>query len=147
GVLAVLTAQELKEDGIGTMQPIFRFPPALNTTMIEPPYPLLAGDEVRHVGDGVALVVAETLAQARDGAELVDVEYEPLPAAVATSDADSDAMPQVCEQAPNNFCFRFRQGVEAAVEAAFARAAHVSRLRDVNTPITANPLEPRGVIG
>jgi aerobic carbon-monoxide dehydrogenase large subunit len=111
------------------------------------PQPLLAEGKVRHVGEPVALVVAETRAQALDAAELVEVEYTPLPAITTAGAARAPGAPQIAEGVPANTCLDWRWGDHAGVEAAFARAAHRVSVRIGNHRIVTSPMEPRGVIG
>ena len=111
------------------------------------PQPLLADGKVRHVGEPVALIVAETRAQALDAAELVAVDYEPLPAVTTSAAALASGAPLIAEEVPGNLCLDWRTGDAAAVEAAFAAAAHVVRLNLDNHRIVTNPMEPRGAVG
>jgi len=97
--------------------------------MYQPRYPALVKDRVRWVGDYVAFVVAETMHQAMDAAELIEVDYEPLPAVVATADATAAGAPLVFDDCPNNICFVQLFGDKAATDAAFAQAAHVVKHR------------------
>jgi carbon-monoxide dehydrogenase large subunit len=147
GVLAVLTGADVVADGLGGLPPLFmpedRGGPKGHRTF----RPILAADRVRHVGDRVALVVAESAAQARDAAALVQVEYEPLPAVVDVEDAVADGAVRVWDDAPGNVCVELRMGDEAATAAAFARAAHVVSVRLENNRISANALEPRCALG
>jgi aerobic carbon-monoxide dehydrogenase large subunit len=115
--------------------------------MVEPPRPPLAREKVRHVGDPVALVVAETHEQAKDAAELIEVDYKTLPAVVASDVAIRPGSPQLFEVAPGNLCFDWHLGDKAAVDAAFSRAHHVTRLELVNNRLVSNPMEPRAAIG
>jgi aerobic carbon-monoxide dehydrogenase large subunit len=115
--------------------------------MVEPPRPLLAQEKVRHVGDPVALVVAETHEQAKDAAELIEVDYKTLPAVVASDVAIRPGSPQLFEMAPGNLCFDWHLGDKAAVDAAFSCAHHVTRLELVNNRLVSNPMEPRAAIG
>ena len=115
--------------------------------MAEPPHPVLAQGKVRHVGDPIAVVIAETRAQAKDAAELIVVDYKPLPAVVAGEDALKPGAPQLHEQAKGNLCYDWHLGDKQAVDAAFAKAAHVTRLDIVNNRLVANPMEPRAAIG
>jgi len=112
-----------------------------------PRYPALVKDRVRWVGDYVAFVVAETLHQAADAAELIEVEYEELPAIVATADAVKKDAPLVWEDCPDNICFVQIDGDKAATDAAFVRAAHVVKNRFVINRVTAASMEPRGCVG
>lgn len=115
------------------------------TPMKEPPHPVLAQGKVRYVGDHVAVVVAETLQQARDAAEAVDVDYEVLDAVVAVGDAKQG--PALHDIAPDNRCYQWAIGDKTAVDAAFAKAAHVTRLDLVNNRLIPNAMEPRAAIG
>ncbi|MCC2674014.1 MAG: putative carbon monoxide dehydrogenase large chain [Ramlibacter sp.] len=115
------------------------------TPMKEPPHPILAQGKVRYVGDHVAMVVADTLEQARNAAEAVDVEYDPLPAVVDVRDtARSTALH---DAAPDNRCYKWAIGDKAQVDAVFAKAAHVTKIDLTNNRLVANPMEPRAAIG
>ena len=113
--------------------------------MKEPPHPILAQGKVRYVGDHVAMVVAETLEQARNAAEAVEVDYDALDAAVSVSDARKG--PALHDVAPNNQCYHWELGDKAGVDAAFAKAAHVTQLDLVNNRLVPNAMEPRAAIG
>ncbi len=113
--------------------------------MNEPAHPILALDTVRHAGDGVAVVIAETLAQARDAAEQVEVDYEVLPAVVDAVAALAPGAPLLHEGAPGNRCYTWDIGDKAGVDAAFGRAAHVTTLEFVNNRLIPNAIEPRAV--
>ena len=115
--------------------------------MIEPPHPLLAQGKVRHVGDPVAVVVAETLEQAKDAAELIEVSYKTLPAVVTSEEAIKPGSPLLFDTAPGNLCFDWHLGDKAAVDAAFSRAHHITRLDLVNNRLVSNPMEPRAATG
>jgi carbon-monoxide dehydrogenase large subunit len=108
--------------------------------------PVLCTERVRHVGDNVAFVVAETLSQAKDAAELVLAEYESLDVVADTESASAPGQPLVHDDVPNNLSFDWEYGDRAAAEAAFARAAHVTRLRVINNRLVANAIEPRAAI-
>lgn len=142
GVLGVFTARELDAAGIGPI-PYLPMPGFPMPAPVDAPRPALARGEVRHVGEPVALVVAETQAAAQDAAELVALDIEPLPAAVDTAAAVLPGAPAVWDAAPGNVGLAWRGGDHAAAEAAFARAAHVTRLRLVSNRVVANPIEPR----
>jgi len=144
GVTAVFTGADLQIGGLPCGW-LVNFKDG--SPMVEPPHPVLAKDKVRHVGDPVAVVIAETVEQAKDAAELVEVSYKPLPAVVASDEAIKPGKPQLFENAPNNICFDWHMGDEAAVEAAFARAHHVTGLDIVNNRLVSNPMEPRAAIG
>ena len=114
--------------------------------MAEPPRFALARGTVRHVGEAVALVVAETQPQARDAADLVQVDYETLPAVIDAKAAMREAAPQLHETAPGNICFRFARGDEAAVRKAFDGAVRVVRLDLVNNRLIGAAIEPRAIL-
>ena len=148
GVLAVLTGADWEASGWGEL-PIGAAGlkrrdggPAYRTS-----YPALVKDRVRWVGDYVAFVVAETYPQAMDAAELIEVDYEPLPAVVSTADASSPDAPLVWDDCADNICFTHLGGDKAAVDAAFARADRIVKHRFVINRITAVTMEPRGAIG
>ena len=112
-----------------------------------PPRPALAADRARYVGDYVALVVADSVEAARDGAEAIDVAYEPLPFVTDTAAATESRAPLLWPEAPGNVCVDWSKGDAPGVEAAFAAADHVVSLRVVNNRIVVNSMEPRGAIG
>jgi carbon-monoxide dehydrogenase large subunit len=148
GVLAVLTAADLDAAGIGNVTIAAPIP---NTPMVLPHRPSLAGEVARHVGDAVALVVAETEAAARDAAELVDVDYAPREAVTDLARAALPGAPQLWPEAPDNVAADWQPypaGAEGRTELdrIFAGAAHVARVRLVNQRIVMAPLEPRGAL-
>jgi aerobic carbon-monoxide dehydrogenase large subunit len=147
GVLAVLTGADLAADGLGSLPSDPGRKRRDGSAAFTTPRPALARERVRHVGDPVALVVAETPEQAADGAALVTVDYEPLPAVSATAVATHAGAPAVWDQAPDNVAFVWEAGNREAVAKAFAGAAHVSRLDFVVTRVTAAPMEPRAAVG
>ena len=114
--------------------------------MKEPPHPLLAQGKVRYVGDGVAMVIAETPDQAKDAAELIEVDYDVLPAVVNPVEALKSGAPQIHDGAPGNKCYTWAIGDKAAVDAAFAKAAHVTKLDIVNNRLIPNAIEPRAAV-
>jgi len=117
-------------------------------TMKEPPHPLLARTKALHVGDGVAVVIAETQAQAKDAAAMVEVEYEELPAVTDISEALKDGAPQLHDGVPNNKIFEWELGSGLdAVDSALASASHVTKLDIVNQRLIPNAIEPRCAIG
>src|SRR5467141_2531044 len=120
GVLAVFTGEDLTRDGIGTIPCLSALTNRDGSPSVLPPYPAIACERVRHVGNTVAMVVAESGAAARDAAELIAVDYEPLPAAVDTAHALDPGEPQVWDEAPGNLCFDWEIGDGAAVERAMA---------------------------
>src|SRR3954467_4501916 len=161
GVLAVLTAEDVIADAIGTLHTSVKRNRRDGSAMPEPPFRLLAHAATRFVGDAVAAVVAETLAAAQEAAvgaetlaaaqeaaERVSVEYRELPSvtdAVAASDRGAPAVWP--DHAPDNICFVFEQGDRSAVEAAFAQAHHVTKLDFRVSRVSANSLEPRNALG
>ncbi|HYF55066.1 MAG TPA: molybdopterin cofactor-binding domain-containing protein, partial [Salinarimonas sp.] len=147
GVVAVLTGEDLARDGVGGLICGWMIHSKDGTPMKAGPHPALAQGKVRYVGDHVAVVIAETLAQARDAAEAIEVSYDVLPAVVEAVAAQKPGAPQVHEAAADNTVFRWHLGDKAATDAAFARAAHVTRLDLVNNRLVPNPMEPRAAIG
>src|SRR5262245_55288365 len=146
GVLAVITGEDLRAAGVGYIP----YLPLGGFTMDPPadtPRPALAQDRVRHVGEPIVMVVAETVAQAADACESVRVEIEPLPAVTDVERAVAQGAPAPWPAAPNNLASIWRYGDRAAVEKAFARAAHVTKVKLVNNRVIANPIEPRSCIG
>jgi len=141
GVVAVFTGADLQ--GVGGLPCGWLITSLDGTPMKEPPHPVLAQGKVRYVGDRVALVVAESVHQAKDAAELVDVDYEVLPAVVNPADAIKPGAPVVHDIAPDNRCYTWGLGDKAATEAAFAKAAHVTKIDIVNNRLIPNAIEPR----
>jgi carbon-monoxide dehydrogenase large subunit len=120
--------------------------PSFTDELVIPPWHALAIGKARHVGEAVALVVAPTEADAREAAEGVVVDYEPVPAVTDASEADGDAAPLLWDELPRNRLFAIEAGDAAATAAAFARAAHVVEIEVVNNRVIINFLEPRGCI-
>src|ERR1700732_1480435 len=147
GVLAVFTGEDLAHDGIAPTPCLSAVTNRDGTPSVLPPHPAIARGRVRHVGDTVATVVAESVAAARDTAELITVDYEPLPASVDTAQALDPGQPQVWDEAPGNLCFDWEVGDRAAVERALAGARHRVALELVNNRVVVNSMEPRGAIG
>jgi carbon-monoxide dehydrogenase large subunit len=147
GVVAVFTGEDLARDGIGGVPCVSAVSNRDGTQSVLPPHPAIARGRVRHVGDTVAMVVAETAAAARDAAELIAVDYEPLPAVVDTAHALDPGQPLVWDEAPGNLCFDWETGDRAAVERAMAGARHRLSLDLVNNRIVVNSMEPRGAVG
>jgi carbon-monoxide dehydrogenase large subunit len=147
GVLAVLTGADWRACGWADL-PVPHGPKRRDgSPLYRPRYPALVMDRVRWVGDYVAFVVAETYLQAISAAELIAVDYEPLPAVVSTAQAAVEGAPLVYEDCPDNICFVHLGGDKAATDAAFARATHVVRQHFVINRVTAVSMEPRGSIG
>ncbi len=152
GVLAVLTGADYAADGLGGIpsgSDLIKFPGTPDSAgfRFRPEHPALAREVVRFVGDSVAIVVADSLDAARDAAELVEIEYDTLPSATNTAHAADPGTPPVWAEAADNVCFRWSAGDKAAVDAAFAAAAHVTRLDTSNPRIHVASMETRGAIG
>jgi carbon-monoxide dehydrogenase large subunit len=147
GVLTVLTIEDVRADGLKPLRPSAEANVQTGEKFAFAPQPLLADGKVRYVGEPVALIVAETHAQALDAAERVEVDYSPLPAVTTAAAARAPGSPEISSEVPGNLCFDWRTGDPGAVEAAFAAAAHIVELRLDNHRIVTNPIEPRGVIG
>ncbi|MGH7054579.1 MAG: xanthine dehydrogenase family protein molybdopterin-binding subunit, partial [Stellaceae bacterium] len=141
GVRGVLTAADLEADGIGALPCIAQV--ATVAPMIVPPRHALARGRARHVGDPVAFVVADTEPAARAAAERVAVAYRPLPAVVDAVNALAAGAPLLWDNASGNLCYRFERGDRAAIEAAFAAAAHSVEIELVNNRLVVAPIEPR----
>jgi aerobic carbon-monoxide dehydrogenase large subunit len=141
GVLAVYTGEDLAKAKVGGLPCGWLITGTDGKPMKEPPYPPLAQGKVRHVGERVAVVVAETLAQARDAADKVKVDYEELPAVVDLTKARKAS--HIHEIAPDNTCYVWALGDKAAIDAAFAKAAHVTKLEFWNNRLVPNAIEPR----
>ena len=146
GVLGVYAAADLENAGIGTLQPRQVMNNRDGTPMLSPVRYALATDKVRYVGEAIAAVVAETLAEAKDAAEAVLVDIEPLPAATTASAAAAPGAPVLYDEVPGNVGLDFHYGDSKAVAAAFASAAHVTRLQLRNNRIVVNPIEPRSAV-
>jgi len=147
GVLAVFTGADLAQAGLGSMRTTLSRTRPDGSPMFAPAHPVLVRDRVRCVGDPVAFLVAETVAQAEDAAELVRIEYEPLPSVTATAEATRTGRPPVWDECPDNISNVFEAGDKAAADAAFERADHVVRGRYVITRVHAQYMEPRGALG
>src|SRR5947209_791754 len=145
GVLGVYTGADLAE--YGTLKCIVPFKNRDGTPVKQPPRPALAIDKVRFVGDPVAFVVAETLLQAKDAAEAVEVEIDALAAVVRPEEAARPGAPLLHEEAPGNVALDYHYGDSEQVAAAFAKAAHVTRLKLVNSRVVVNAMEPRAAVG
>ncbi len=143
GVLAVYTGEDLAAAKVGGLPCGWLITGTDGQPMKEPPHPPLAQGKVRYVGDHVAVVIAESQSAARDAAELVQVDYEPLPAVVDASKATRKGAPVLHDIAPDNKCYTWALGDKAAVDAAFAKAAHVTKLDFINNRLIPNAIEPR----
>jgi carbon-monoxide dehydrogenase large subunit len=144
GVKRVYTGADALAAGYTKYFVIVNYPGRGGNHIIKPPRPVLAARKVRHVGDALAMVVADSALAAQDAAELVQVEYRDLPAVVSAEAALAPDAPQLHEEAPGNLAFDYESGNQEAVTAAFAQAAHVTRLKLEVTRVAPNPMEPRG---
>jgi carbon-monoxide dehydrogenase large subunit len=142
GVLKIFTGADLAEAKVGGLPCGWLIHSKDGAPMKEPPHPVLAQGKVRYVGDPVALVVAETLLQARDAAELLDITYDELPPVVDTASA-AGAASSVHDDVADNVCYDWGHGNKDAVDAAFARAFKVTKLEFVNNRLIPNAIEPR----
>jgi aerobic carbon-monoxide dehydrogenase large subunit len=146
GVLAVYTGADLQAAGYGGLKCV---PPMKNrdgTPMKKPPRPALAVDKVRFVGDPVACVIAQTAIQAKEAAEAVTLDIEPLPAVTRASEAVKPGAPLLFDDVPNNVALDYHYGDTEKVNAAFAKAAHVTKLALLNNRLVVNAMEPRAAI-
>jgi aerobic carbon-monoxide dehydrogenase large subunit len=147
GVICILTGEDVARRGLGALAPLFMPEDSGGPKAYRTSRPILAHDEVRHVGDRIAFCVAETAAQAREAADLVAVDYEPLPCVTELTAATAPDAPRVWQPVANNICFTLRMGDAAATARAFADAFHRVELTLVNNRVTACSMEPRGAIG
>jgi len=147
GVVAVYTGKDMAADTVGGLPCGWQIHSKDGSPMVEPPHPPLVTDRVRHVGDQVAAVIADSLGQARDAAELIQVDYVEEPAAIDPVAALQSGAPQVHPEAPGNLCYDWHLGDLTAVEAAFAKAAKIVKLDLVNNRLVPNAMEPRAAIG
>jgi aerobic carbon-monoxide dehydrogenase large subunit len=146
GVLAVLTGEDIKRDGVSGIPCGWCVTGKGGIPMKEPPHPALAQGKVRHVGDPVAFVIADTLAAARDAAAAAVVDYESLPPVTSLRSALEAGAPAVFDEIPDNICYDWELGDLGATEAAFKRAHHVAQIKLVNNRLVGNPMEPRAAI-
>ena len=147
GVIAVYTGKDLAADKVGGIPCGWQIKNKDGSNMVEPPHPALVTDRARHVGDQVAVVIAETKAQAKAAAGLVEVDYDAQPAVASVKDATAPGAPVVWEQAPGNTCFDWHLGERGPVDAAFATAHKIVEIEVVNNRLIPNAMEPRAAIG
>ena len=147
GVLAVVTGADLQAAGIGNVPCLVPLKNRDGSSMPMTPRPALAVGRARFVGDAVAMVVAETLAEAKDAAELVEIDWNPLPATTDIEASAKPGAPQVWDFAKNNQVFDWELGDEKATAAAFAKAHRVVTMDFVNNRLVPNSMEPRNAIG
>jgi carbon-monoxide dehydrogenase large subunit len=146
GVLAVLTGEDAKADGLGNLICGWMVKSKDGAPMKMGPHPLLAQGKARYVGDPVAVVVADSYARAKDAGEALLVDYQPLPAVVGLEQAHGGSS-LLFDDVPSNLCYDWELGDKAATDAAFSRAAHVTRLDLVNNRLVPNAMEPRAALG
>ena len=147
GVVRIFTGADFA--GVGGLPCGWQVTDKHGKPMQEPPHPVLAQGKVRHVGDPIAAIVAETYAQARDAAEAIVLDIEELPAVIDMKAALKDGAPKVHDELTSNLCYDwgFVEENKAAVDEAFKKAAHVTTLELVNNRLVANPMEPRVAVG
>ena len=146
GILAVYSGEDLRMDNIGDIPCGAEVNNIDGTPCVKPPRPALAIDRVRHIGDAVALIVAETKQQALDAADQLWIDYEPLDVAVETENSLSAEAPQIWDEAKNNQCFHWESGKQAETQAAFAGADTTVELKLVNNRVIPTSMETRGAI-
>ena len=144
GVVAVFTGQDMAADNIGSLPCGWIVTDRYGEPHKSPPHFALARDKVRYVGDHVAVIIAESTAQAKDAAEAVEVDYEVLPANVDTARALS--APQLHDEAPDNLCYDWEMGDESAIDEAIAKADHVTTIEFINNRLVPNAMEPRAAV-
>ena len=147
GVVAIFTGDDIAADKVGGLICGWAIFNKDGSPMRAGPHPALAQGKVRYVGDHVAVVIADTLAQARDAAELINVDYEVLPAVADMAAARKPGAPTVHDEAPDNQFYDWELGDKAGTDAAFAKAKHVTRLDIVNNRLIPNAMEPRAAVG
>ncbi|HUD62868.1 MAG TPA: xanthine dehydrogenase family protein molybdopterin-binding subunit [Acetobacteraceae bacterium] len=147
GVVAVFTGADLAADNVGGLPCGWQIHNKDGSPMAEPPHPVLAIGKVRHVGDPVAVVIAETKQAAKDAAEQIVIDYQDLPAAASLRDAIAAGAPTVHDEVPGNICYDWHIGDKAVVDAAFAKAAKVVKLDLTNNRLIPNAMEPRAAVG
>ncbi|MBV9753205.1 MAG: xanthine dehydrogenase family protein molybdopterin-binding subunit, partial [Hyphomicrobiales bacterium] len=147
GVIAVFTGDDIAADKVGGLICGWMIHSKDGTPMKAGPHPALAQGKVRYVGDHVAVVIAETVGEAKDAAEAIRVDYEVLPAEVDTSTAQRQGASVIHDVAPDNTVYRWHLGDKAKTDAAFAAAKHVTKIDLANNRLVPNPMEPRAAIG
>lgn len=145
GVVAVLTGQQVAEDGLGALPCGWMIHSKDGSEMLQPPHPVMAADKVNYLGEPVAIVVAETFLQAKNAAELVEVDYQELEPVIDPGSAQTQG--QIYEGIPRNTCYEWELGDKEATDKAFKTAAHVTSLKIRNNRLIPNAIEPRAAIG
>jgi aerobic carbon-monoxide dehydrogenase large subunit len=147
GVVAVFTGDDIAADKVGGLICGWMVHSKDGSPMKAGAHPALAQGKVRYVGDHVAVVIADTLAQARDAAEKIEIHYSELPAVIDLATAAGPGQAQIHDVAPNNTIFNWHIGDKAGTDAAFASAAHVTKLDLLNNRLIPNAMEPRAAVG
>src|SRR5690348_5315807 len=147
GVIAVFTGADMQADNVGGLPCGWQIHSKDRIPMAEPPHPVLAVGKARHVGDPIAVVIAETRGAAKDAAEKIVVDAEELPAVATVTDAAAQGAVLVHDDVPGNQCYDWHIGDKDAVDAAFARTHRVVRLDLVNNRLIPNAMEPRAALG
>jgi carbon-monoxide dehydrogenase large subunit len=147
GVVAIFTGEDIAEDKVGGLICGWMIHSKDGSPMKAGAHPALAQGKVRYVGDHVAVVIADTYAQAREAGEKIVVDYGVLPAVTDTATASAPGAAQIHDVAPNNMIYDWHLGDKAATEAAFAAAAHVTKIDLINNRLVPNPMEPRAAVG
>jgi carbon-monoxide dehydrogenase large subunit len=146
GVIAVITGEELRSRGIDRMPSGWQIKQYDGSPMVDPPHYSLACERVRHVGDPVAVIIAESVNIAKDASEQIAIDYKPLPVISSSITAVATDAPFIWSDAPTNICADWRIGDAKSVEEAFAVADHVVSYNLTNNRLVQNPLEPRGAL-
>jgi len=147
GVLRVFTGADMAAENVGGLPCGWQIHSKDGSPMAEPPHPVIAVDKVRHVGDPVAVIVAETKQAAKDAAELIEVDYTDLPAVASLKDAVAPGAPKVHDGVAGNICYDWEIGDKAVVDGVFAKADRVVKLDLINNRLIPNAIEPRAAIG
>ncbi|MGE0223573.1 MAG: xanthine dehydrogenase family protein molybdopterin-binding subunit [Acetobacteraceae bacterium] len=147
GVVAVFTGADMAADNVGGLPCGWQIHNKDGSPMAEPPHPVLAVGKVRHVGDPVAVVIAESKQAAKDAAELITVDYADLPAAATMREALAASAPRVHDDVAGNICYDWHIGDKAVVDSVFAGAAKVVKLDLTNNRLVPNAMEPRAALG
>jgi carbon-monoxide dehydrogenase large subunit len=146
GVIAILTGADYEADGLGPVRGLSPAKRRDGSPMYRPPRPALTNDRVRHVGQAIALVIAETINAGKDAVEAIEVEFNPLPASLSTADANAPGTPRLWEDCENNEGVFAQCGDATAVDKAIAEAHHVVRDRFVVNRVAGSTMEPRAVV-
>lgn len=146
GVVAVLTGADAVAAQYTQFPNLMTFAGRNGAQILKPERPVLASGKVRYVGEAVAMVVAESALAAQDALEAIEIEYRDLGAVIAMADALAPGAPQLHANVPGNLCFEWETGDAAAVEQAFVKAAHITRLKVITTRVAPSPMEPRACL-